>query len=133
MSRQNTLVRALNKLAPGSEWVLRGDQYSDLEWLDQVQLKPDEATLMATAEELEDIPEVPSKTSKLGIKRALEEMDMWDDVKAAIAANPSIQEEWELAVEVSRNDPLTQSMIATLGMTPEQIDLLILRANELTS
>lgn len=76
---------------------------------------------------------IPSKTSKLGIKRALEELDMWDDVKAAIAANPSIQEEWELAVEISRNDPLTQSMIATLGMTPEQIDQLILRANELTS
>lgn len=33
---------ALQVLTPGAEWVLRGDEYSGLEWLDQVQQKPSE-------------------------------------------------------------------------------------------
>ena len=33
---------ALQELKPGAEWVLRGTQYSGLEWLDSVQTKPTE-------------------------------------------------------------------------------------------
>ncbi len=33
---------ALQSLCPGAEWVLRGNEYSGLEWLDQVQQKPTE-------------------------------------------------------------------------------------------
>ena len=33
---------ALTELKPGAEWVLRGTQYSGLEWLDSVQTKPTE-------------------------------------------------------------------------------------------
>ena len=33
---------ALQALKPGAEWVLRGDQWSGLEWLDKSQLQPTE-------------------------------------------------------------------------------------------
>ena len=31
---------ALQKLKPGAEWILRGGDYSDLEWVDNKQTKP---------------------------------------------------------------------------------------------
>lgn len=39
------IAKALTTLRPGAQWVLRGDTYEGLEWLDQVQTKP-------TAEEI---------------------------------------------------------------------------------
>ena len=85
----------------------------------------------------EDIPApplpVPTSASKLGLKRALAEIGLWDQVKAAIAADPDIQEEWELAVEIRRTDPLVQMMIDAIGLTPEQADAILIRANELVA
>ena len=37
-----TIPDALQSLRPGAEWVLRGNEYSGLEWLDTVQSKPTE-------------------------------------------------------------------------------------------
>ena len=76
---------------------------------------------------------VPTSASKLGLKRALAEIGLWDQVKAAIAADPDIQEEWELAVEIRRTDPLVQMMIDAIGLTPEQADAILIRANELVA
>lgn len=36
---------ALKQIRPGSEWNLRGTDYSDLEWLDQTQTKPTQAEI----------------------------------------------------------------------------------------
>ena len=36
------LADALQSLKPGAEWVLRGTEYSGLEWLDKSQTKPTE-------------------------------------------------------------------------------------------
>ena len=36
---------ALQALKPGAEWVLRGDDYSGLEWLDSSQTKPTETEI----------------------------------------------------------------------------------------
>ena len=37
-----TIPEALQSLKPGAEWVLRGDTYAGLEWLDDSQTKPTE-------------------------------------------------------------------------------------------
>ena len=37
-----TIIDALQSLCPGAEWVLRGDTYDGLEWLDKVQTQPTE-------------------------------------------------------------------------------------------
>ena len=34
------IVKALQKIRPGAEWVLNGNDYDDLNWLDTVQSKP---------------------------------------------------------------------------------------------
>ena len=44
---------ALQALTPGAEWVLRGDQYSGLEWLDTGQTKPTESAITAKIAELD--------------------------------------------------------------------------------
>ena len=36
------IIDALQSLTPGAEWVLRGNEYSGLEWLDTTQQKPTE-------------------------------------------------------------------------------------------
>ena len=76
---------------------------------------------------------VPTSASKLGLKRALAEIGLWDQVKAAIAAGPDIQDEWDLAIEIRRTDPLVQMMIDAIGLTPEQADAILIRANELVA
>ena len=46
------IVSALLELKPGAEWTTRGDNYSDLEWLDKSQTKPTEDGINAKIAEL---------------------------------------------------------------------------------
>lgn len=41
------ITDALQSLCPGAEWVLRGNEYSGLEWLDTKQAQPSEAEIAA--------------------------------------------------------------------------------------
>ena len=43
----------LQNLKPGAMWVLRGEDYSDLEWLDSVQTKPTESEINSKIAELD--------------------------------------------------------------------------------
>lgn len=84
--------------------------------------------------EMEEPPVVvPSSCSRLGLKRALEEVGTWTAVKAAIAADPAVQEEWDLATLLVRTDPLVQDIILQLALTEEQVDALLVRANALVA
>ncbi len=44
---------ALTKLKPNAEWVWRGDDYNDLEWLDKNQTKPTEQEILDKQTELQ--------------------------------------------------------------------------------
>lgn len=57
-----TIPDALQAIAPGAEWVLRGNEYSGLEWLDKVQLKPTEEEVNAEVARLQ--AELPNKLAK---------------------------------------------------------------------
>ena len=50
--REPYIVSALLALKPGAEWTTRGDNYSDLEWLDKSQTKPTEDEVNAKIAEL---------------------------------------------------------------------------------
>lgn len=78
-------------------------------------------------------PIVPSSATKLGLKRALSEIGQWTSVRAAIAADPDLQEDWDLATEVRRSDPLTQAMITFLELTDGEVDNLLVRAAALVA
>lgn len=47
------IAKALTSLRPGAQWVLRGDSYEGLEWLDQEQTKPTEAEITAETARLQ--------------------------------------------------------------------------------
>ena len=44
---------ALQELKPGAQWVLRGEEYSGLEWLDSSQTKPTETEINNKISELD--------------------------------------------------------------------------------
>ena len=52
------ITDALLSLTPGAQWVLRGDEYSGLEWLDETQTKPTEEEVVQKIAELEYKKEV---------------------------------------------------------------------------
>ena len=57
---------ALQQLRPAAEWVLRGNDYEDLEWLDQNQTKPTKAQV--TAKMAEDLPSsIEDKLASVGL------------------------------------------------------------------
>jgi len=41
------ITKALQTLRPNAQWVLRGSEYSGLEWLDKIQSQPTEAEINA--------------------------------------------------------------------------------------
>ena len=45
---------ALQVLKPGAEWVVRGTEYSGLEWLDSSQTKPTETEVNSKISELDN-------------------------------------------------------------------------------
>ena len=47
------IVNALQSLRPAAQWVLRGDSYDGLEWLDTTQTKPTESEVLAEVARLE--------------------------------------------------------------------------------
>jgi|TARA_R100000900_G_scaffold54049_1_gene43792 hypothetical protein len=42
MARHDVAFKAINELVPNSTWILRGWEYSDLEWKDETKTKPTE-------------------------------------------------------------------------------------------
>ena len=50
---KHDIPSALTELKPGAEWVLRGTQYSGLEWLDKNQTMPTEDEINVKIAELE--------------------------------------------------------------------------------
>lgn len=48
------IAAALQALKPGAEWVLRGSEFSGLEWLDKSQTVPTEAEVTAQIKTMDD-------------------------------------------------------------------------------
>lgn len=48
-----SIINALQSLRPAAQWVLRGDSYDGLEWLDSTQTQPTEAEVLAEVARLE--------------------------------------------------------------------------------
>lgn len=82
---------------------------------------------------------VPDSCTKLGLKRVLAETGQnavfsqpeWPAVKAAIASDADRQEDWDLAVEIRRSDPLVQAVIAARGYDAVTVDKILMRAKTL--
>ena len=51
---KHDIADALTALKPGAQWVLRGNDYSGLEWLDSSQTKPTETEVYSKISELDN-------------------------------------------------------------------------------
>ena len=52
MAKHDLAIKALNELVPDALWILRGWEYSDLEWTDENKTKPTKAQFDAKVKEL---------------------------------------------------------------------------------
>jgi hypothetical protein len=53
MNRTFGIIDALQTLTPGAQWVLEGDSYEGLQWLDEDQEQPSEQDLLDEASRLQ--------------------------------------------------------------------------------
>ena len=73
-----TIVEALIALKPKAQFILRGDTYAGLEWLDETQIKPTEEEINAKIAELEAAE--PMKLLREERNRLIAETD-WTQLK----------------------------------------------------
>ncbi len=73
MRFESYIVSALLSLKPGAEWTVRGDNYSDLEWLDSSQTKPLQEEVEAKIRELQQLE--PYRLLRIERDRLLKETD----------------------------------------------------------
>lgn len=61
---------------------------------------------------------------------ALQELGItYQTLKQTIAQNEQAQLEWDLCVELHRNNPLLDIMAGEMGITPKQLDYIFQKAN----
>ena len=82
--REPYIVSALLALKPGAEWTTRGDNYSDIEWLDKSQTIPTEEEVAAKLAELQ--AEEPAKLVRKIRDRLLAESD-WTQNRDVVLLN----------------------------------------------
>ena len=101
---------ALQELKPKAQWVLRGEEYSGLEWLDSSQTKPTETevtnkiTALDSAEPMKLLREERDKRIALTDWRASSDLtitDAWKTYRQALrdlpaSASPKLDSNYEL-------------------------------------
>ena len=96
------ITDALLALKPESGWVLNGNNYSDLEWLDKTQTKPTEDEVNAKIVELETAE--PAKQLREIRNRLLAESD-WVSAKAT-DTGVAVSDAWKKYRQALRDLPL---------------------------
>ena len=97
-----SITDALLALKPESGWVLNGNNYSDLEWLDKTQTKPTEDEVNAKIVELETAE--PAKQLREIRNRLLAESD-WVSAKAT-DTGVAVSDAWKKYRQALRDLPL---------------------------
>ena len=76
------ITDALLALKPESGWVLNGNNYSDLEWLDETQTKPTEDEVNAKIQELKNT-DTQKTNDKISAQNKLRALGLTDaEIKA---------------------------------------------------
>jgi hypothetical protein len=81
---------------------------------------------------------VANSCSRLGLKRAFEEKGLWPTVRAMIASDAVMSEDWSLATQIRITDPIVAKArggLAQQGIALSDADVqaLVTRANELVA
>jgi hypothetical protein len=96
-----TTVDALSRLRPGAEWIVRGDVYSGIEWLDSGQTKPTET-------------EINNKISELNSAEAMRLLRLERNARIAetdwrASSDLTISDDWKTYRQALRDLPATAS------------------------
>ena len=105
-----TIPDALQSLRPGAEWVLRGNDYSGLEWLDQVQQKPTEQEVNDEIARLE--AQAPLDACKAEAKTRLANTD-WSVLPDVVVQNKLEFENYRSAVRALVLNPVANPVWPT--------------------
>jgi len=77
-------------------------------------------------------PTVPQSLTPKQIRKVLTAHNLRAQVEAAVtAADQNTKDEWEFSQSYLRTDPLLETMAASLGLTPAQIDQLFIDGSKL--
>ena len=98
---KHDLASALQELKPGAEWVLRGNEYSGLEWIDSSQTKPTET-------------EINNKIAALDSAEAMRLLRVERDARIAktdwrASSDLTISDAWKTYRQALRDLPATAS------------------------
>ena len=99
--RNPYIVSALLALKPGAEWTTRGDNYSDIEWLDKSQTIPTEEELNNKIAELQ--AKEPHRLLRIERDRRLTECD-WVVTKHT-EHGKMVPEKWKIYRQALRDLP----------------------------
>ena len=102
------ITDALLALKPESGWVLNGNNYSDLEWLDKTQTKPTEDEVNAKIVELETA--APARQVRVIRDRLLAESD-WTQNRDVVLLNDTT---WQQYRQDLRDLPASASFTPSL-------------------
>ena len=105
-----TISDAIFILKPGAEWILRGEDYSGLEWLDSSQTKPTETEVNSKISELDNAEAMRLLRIERGIRiaetdwRASSDLtlpDAWKTYRQALrdlpaSASPTLDSNYDL-------------------------------------
>lgn len=103
--RKADIPAALQTLRPGAQWVLRGDLYSGLEWMDQAQTCPTEEEINAEIERLDSI--YPLEACKREAKKRIAETD-WSVLPDVGLANTADFEVYRAALRAFIITPIAE-------------------------
>jgi hypothetical protein len=119
------ISKILPIIRPNAQWVLNGDDYSGLTWLDDEQTKP-------TLVEIQNcvVPQPSVIVTFRSLAFAMLEAGIYAQVKAAAIATVEGEIWWETAKSntVQRNHPFVAALASAVGQTTEQIDAIFATA-----
>ena len=99
------IVHALKSLKPGAEWVIRGYDYSDLDWLDSGQTKPTETEVNSKISELDNAE--PMRLLRVERDKRMTDCD-WVSAKAT-DTGVAVSDAWKTYRQALRDLPASAS------------------------
>jgi hypothetical protein len=101
------IINALLSLRPEAQWVLDGDTYDGLNWLDENQPKPTEEEITEEIERLRGLE--PMRRLRIHRDKLLAEVD-WVVIRA-YSTNTPVPEEWASYQQALRDLPETATPV----------------------
>jgi hypothetical protein len=126
------MIKKIQYLVPDAEFVLRGDTYDGLEWLDE-RPKPTLQEIEALSDEEVELAHWRSifKTELYKLKIVLDIMGDLQAVEDIISHQPKgVQLAWDNANQIRRNSPTVAGIAKTMKYSNQTLDTIFKQAYE---